>query len=246
MEKADQTARHPSCSPPFRAMHAANRVMLAIQQDDMDAALDWGHRLSEYPDNILGIWYQHVPPRLLIARGEKTTAAAQLQVLYKRVAPADAQGFIIKIRVYQALAAATPDEALTFLAEALKMGQPEGFIRTFVDEGRLLAPLLHRALAQGILPEYTGQLLTIIESEERQRRKMQKGEGSPSAYHTLLSERELEVLQLIASGLSNQQIADRLIISLSTAKNHVHNILEKLDVQGRTEAVAQARELELI
>ena len=61
-----------------------------------------------------------------------------------------------------------------------------------------------------------------------------------------LSERELEILMLMAAGLSNQQIADRLIISLSTVKNHVHNIIDKLEAKGRTQAVAQARELKLI
>ena len=75
---------------------------------------------------------------------------------------------------------------------------------------------------------------------------MEKEEGTAATYDSILSERELEVLKLMAEGLSNQQIADRLIISLSTTKNHVHNIIEKLNVQGRTQAVTQARELELI
>ena len=75
---------------------------------------------------------------------------------------------------------------------------------------------------------------------------MKKGEVAPSPYQKLLSERELEVLRLMAEGLSNQQIADRLIISLSTTKNHVHNILEKLYVQGRTQAVTQVRKIEFI
>ena len=73
---------------------------------------------------------------------------------------------LIKTLVCQSLAASTPAEALAFLAEALTLGQPEGFIRTFVDEGRLLAPLLRKALSQGITPEYTGKLLNIIEAEE--------------------------------------------------------------------------------
>ena len=153
---------------------------------------------------------------------------------------------LIKIRIYQAIAAATPAQALSFLAEALKMGQPEGFIRPFVDEGRLLAPLLRKALSQGITPEYTGKLLSIIEAEERQRKAM-SGEVTPSVQPSgLLSERELEVLRLLAAGLSNRQIAAKLFISLGTVKVHVHNLMEKLNAKSRTQAIARAKELKLI
>ncbi len=61
-----------------------------------------------------------------------------------------------------------------------------------------------------------------------------------------LSERELEVLRLVADGLSNREIADKLIIGVGTVKTHVHHIYSKLDVSGRTQAVARAREIELI
>jgi LuxR family transcriptional regulator, maltose regulon positive regulatory protein len=246
MVKADEAARLPSVSPGFRAIHAANRVMVAIQQDDMAAALDWGNRLLEYPDDILNVWLQHVPPRLLIARGEKAAAAEKLRGVYEKAVHADAQGFAIRIRVYQALAAPTPAEALAFLAEALKMGQPEGFIRTFVDEGKLLAPLLRQALAQGILPEYAGMLLNIIQAEERQRMAVHR-EAPPSLPPAgPVSQRELEVLRLMAAGLSNKQIAEKLSITTGTVKSHVHNIIEKLYAQGRTQAISQARVLKLI
>lgn len=169
MEKGDQVALHPSVSRGGRAYHAANRVMFALQQDDLAGALDWGNRLSEFPDDVLGVWQRHVPARLLIAQGRKEAAAEKLRGLYEIAAKAGAQGYVIRIRVYQALAAATPDEALTFLSEALTLGQPEGFTRTFVDEGKLLKPLLQKALAQGITSEYTAKLLNVIETEERQR-----------------------------------------------------------------------------
>ena len=148
--------------------------------------------------------------------------------------------------VYQALATAKADEAIEFLGDALRMGEPEGFIRTFVDEGKLLKPLLRKAVAQGITPEYTSRLITIIEAEERQR-KMKTGELARQ--RTLagdLSERETEVLGLLAEGLSVRQIATKLMISLSTAKTHVHRILEKLGVTSRTQAVTQARFRKLI
>ena len=246
MDKADRAALHHTVSPSFRRSQAANRVMFAIQQDDLAAALYWGNRLSEYADGTLGVWMQHVPARLLIARGRKTEAAEQLQSLSEKAFQAHAEGYAIKIRVYLALAAASPAEALTFLSEALTLGQPEGFIRTFVDEGKLLAPLLREALSQGITPDYTRELLDLIDTEER-RRAAAKAETAPSTPPSgVLSEREFEILRLVAAGLSNRQIADRLIIAIGTAKTHVHSIFEKLNAKDRLQAVTRARELSLI
>ena len=227
-----------------RARLAAMRILLALQQDDLKEASNWGRRLSEYSDTLL-FEYRYVSARLLIARGEKTAAANQLQDFYEKAVMVDALGIAIKIRVYQALAAETSDEALAFLTEALVKGQPEGFIRTFVDEGKLLAPLLSKALSQGVTPEYTSKLLDIIEAEERQRQS-QSGIAPSHPPTGLLSERELEILRLVVSGLSNRQIAERLIISLGTVKTHVHNIFEKLNVKTRTQAINRARELKLI
>ena len=224
------------------AIHAAFHVSLALQRHDLPAALEWGNRLSGFGDGALDTWSQHIPIRLLIARGEKVAAGQKLLGLYDKAVQADAQGYVIRVRVYQSLAAETPDEALTFLSEALRLGQPEGFIRTFVDEGRLLKPLLRIALAQGVTSEYTAKLLNVIEAEERQRRS-RSGEGTTSS---LLSEREVEILRLVANGLTNRQIADRLFISLGTAKRHVHNIFEKLDAGDRLHAVNRARELKLL
>ena len=169
MAKEDEASRHPTAGPLFRAWHAANRMMYAIQKGDLEAALDWGNRLAELPLDAV-FWLQHAPARLLIARGENRTAAEQLLDLHAKAMSAGMVGYAIRIRVYQALAAATADEGIVFLTDALKMGEPEGFIRTFVDEGKLLVPLLRKALAQGITPEYTARLLSIIEAEDRRRK----------------------------------------------------------------------------
>jgi len=181
---------------------------------------------------------------LLIARGQKDAVPAQIRAFYESVQAeylsSEWQYWLITARIYQALSAPTPEEALTFLAEALNLAQPEGYIRIFADEGRVLAPLLRKALSQGITPEYTGKLLTIIEAEKRRKGTL------PPQTSALLSEREIEVLQLLAAGSSNRQIAQKLIVSLSTAKTHVHNILEKLNAENRTQAIALGRELKLI
>jgi len=245
IEMSDELAQIPGVARYCRARHAAFRAMLAIWQDDPAATAHWRTQVLKYVD-VMPFWLCHVPYRIMIACGEKEAAAEQLEALHERAAQDDLQTVLIRTRVCQTLAAPTPAEALTFLAEALKMGQPEGFIRTFVDEGRLLAPLLRKALSQGITPEYTGKLLNIIEAEERQRRAMNR-EATPSVPPPgPLSERELEVLRLMAAGLSNRQIAEKLFITTGTVKSHVHNIIEKLYAQGRTQAISQARDLKLI
>ncbi len=242
IEKLDRVALHPSAP---RAAHAAYRVSLALVQKDMALALEWGKRLSEFDESTLGTWNQHIPARLLIARGENPAAAQKLRDLYEKAIQADAQGYVIRVRVYQALAADTSDEALAFLSEAITLGEPEGFIRTFADEGELLAPLLRKALDNGIMPEYTARLLAIIEAEERLR-QARSGADRPRAPSGTLSGRELEILRLVAAGLSDRQIADKLYISPGTAKRHAHNIFEKLNVKDRLHAVNRGRELKLI
>jgi len=245
LEQADSEARNIGERPEIPADHAANRIRLALFQDDLATAEIWGIKLAEYAD-ALSYEYRHIPSRLLIAQGNKAEAAEQLQIIYDKAVESEAQWIMIRCRICQALAAESEELALEFLSDALTMAESEGYIRTFVDEGRLLKPLLEKALSQGVTPEYTRKLITIIEAEERGKLKRKKEAGTPAAYDSILSERELEVLRLMAAGLSNQQIADRLIISLSTTKNHVHNILEKLNVRGRTQAVTEARHLELI
>jgi len=212
----------------------------------MEAARHWGHQLSGHLSDGLGILLQNVPARLLIFMGNKSAAMKKLHDLCLKSVRAGAHTITLRTRVYKALAADTPEEAMPFLTEALKMGESQGFIRTFVDEGKLLAPLLRKLLAQGFLPDYTSKLLNIIESEERQLRA-QNGDVVPAPKTSgILSERELEILKLVVTGLSNRQISERLIISLGTTKTHVHNIFEKLEVKSRTQAVGKAKELKLL
>jgi LuxR family maltose regulon positive regulatory protein len=220
-----------------------------VAQHDLGQAVQWGNRVLEYSDTV-PFYFRHLLMRLLIARGQKEAVPAQIRAFYESVQTEylspEWQRWLIASRIYQALAAPVPDEALNFLAEALVMAQPEGLVRICTDERILLAPLLRKAVSQGITPEYTARLLTIIEAEERQR-KARKGEiPASSSASSLLSEREIEVLRLIEAGLSDRQIAENLFISLSTAKTHVRHILEKLNAESRSQAVARASEFKLI
>ncbi len=187
--------------------------------------------------------------RLLALRGKRDELSEQIERLYRgagleRLAP-EWKSWLITVRVAQALAASEQEEALPFLAEALRAGEPEGWIRSFVDWGPRLVPLLRRAVYQEICPDYASKLLTIIEAEHRRGAEGGRSPRSSPAY-AVLTGRELEVLRLVAAGLSNRQIAARLFISLGTVKVHLHNISEKLNATSRTGAVARARELRLL
>jgi ATP/maltotriose-dependent transcriptional regulator MalT len=229
-----------------QAMH---HMQLALRQGDFDEASRWGDRLMRLDgENPIGYLERLPLIRLLGILGRREEVAQQIERLYRTagmepLAP-EWKGWLITVRAAQALAASEQEEALAFLAEALRAGEPEGWIRSFVDLGPRLAPLLRKAVSKEICPNYAAKLLTVTEAE--QRRKAETGKSPrPSPIYALLTERELEVLRLVEAGMSNRQIAGKLFISLGTVKVHLHNIAEKLNTTSRTGAVARARELKL-
>jgi len=154
---------------------------------------------------------------------------------------------IIELLALKALALQQTGEiepALLTLENAFSLAEPEGYQRTFVDEGEPMARLLYQVVAHKIYPVYAGRLLQAI-SEEDQRIKSPEKPKTKGLIEPL-SDRELEILELIAQGLSNDEIAGRLYISLSTVKGHTTNIFSKLGVKNRTQAVTWARSLGLI
>jgi LuxR family maltose regulon positive regulatory protein len=132
---------------------------------------------------------------------------------------------------------------MTTLERALTLAEPEGFIRIFVDEGPLMARLLYEALTRGIAPDNVSRLLAAFPVAEPGQTDLQKTQAPHSVLVEPLSDREIEVLQLIAEGLTNPEIATRLYLSLNTVKAHTRNIYGKLGVNNRTQAGARARTL---
>jgi LuxR family maltose regulon positive regulatory protein len=186
--------------------------------------------------------------RVHLAGGDTTAALAVLEPLRREVEAKGWEDERLKVIVLQAIALhahGEKDEAAQRLGDALALAEPGGFIRIFVDEGTPMAQLLSEAAAHGMMPDYMGQLLAVFEAEER---KNEDQSYLPPAQPLIdpLSQRELEVLKLIAQGLSNREISERLFIALVTVKGHNQKIFGKLQVQRRTEAVARARELGLL
>jgi LuxR family maltose regulon positive regulatory protein len=132
---------------------------------------------------------------------------------------------------------------MTALEKALTLAEPGGFIRIFVDEGPPMARLLYEAASRGIAPEYVSRLLTAFPVAEPEQAGPSETQTPEPDLIEPLSEREIEVLQLIAEGLTNREVASRLFLSLYTVKAHTHNIYGKLGVHNRTQAVGRARAL---
>jgi LuxR family maltose regulon positive regulatory protein len=139
-------------------------------------------------------------------------------------------------------ALARHDEALIALARALELAEPVGYIRTFVDEGPLMAELLHEAVGQGMHPNYTRSLLTAFVSSPTPQPAYEQSVDLVEP----LSEREIEVLRLMAEGLTNREIADQLHLAPTTVKVHARNIYGKLGANNRTQAAARARAIGLL
>jgi LuxR family maltose regulon positive regulatory protein len=134
------------------------------------------------------------------------------------------------------------------LQQALTLAELEGYLRIFVNEGPPLVQLLRVAVACGIMPAYTAKLLAALEGKQLTRADEPPLPISPSPQPLIepLSERELEVLRLFKTELSGPEIADKLVIALSTVRTHTKGIYSKLNVNSRREAVMRAAELKLI
>jgi LuxR family maltose regulon positive regulatory protein len=182
--------------------------------------------------------------RVYLAQGDTSTALAVLEPLRRQSEAKGWEDERLKVMVLQAVAhhaQGEKEKAVQLLGEALAMAEPGGFIRLFVDEGTPMAHLLSEANAHRVMPDYVGKLLAAFEAEG-----MKKSEPPAQPLIEPLSQRELEVLQLIARGLSNREISERLFLALSSVKGHNLKIFGKLQVQRRTEAVARARDLGLL
>jgi LuxR family transcriptional regulator, maltose regulon positive regulatory protein len=151
-------------------------------------------------------------------------------------------GLLIYTRIYQALTWAglkNKGRAMECLEEALALAEPEGYVRAFANEGERMRELLQQARQRGVAPAYTGRLLSAIHAP---------GAAATARFKlpSLLSEREMELLELIASGFTNREIASQLYIAIGTVKRHTVNIFTKLNAANRTDAVAKARGLGIL
>ena len=187
--------------------------------------------------------------RIRISQGDPEGAIRLLERLLEAAEAGGRKSRVIEILMLQATAyqaKGDPDEALIKLEQALILAEPGGFIRIFVDEGGPMAGLLYIALSRGMVPDYVRRLLAVFPGEEYGQAEPPKPQVTESDLIEPLSERELEVLRLIAEGLTNQEIGERLFLSLNTIKAHTRNIYGKLGIHSRAQAIARARALGIL
>jgi ATP/maltotriose-dependent transcriptional regulator MalT len=239
---------------------AALKTRVWVAQGRLAEAQGWVRERSLSVDDDLTYLreFEHITlARVLLARYKSDReeqrsihdAMGLLERLLKAAEEGGRVGGVIEVLVLQALAHEVLSNipvALTTLARALTLAKPEGYVRIFVDEGRPMARLLYEALSQGIEPDYVRQLLAAYPVAEPEQVTSSQLRDPESEMVEPLSERELEVLQLIAEGLTNQEVATSLYLSQHTVKVHTRNIFPKLAVKNRTQAVAMGNAMGIL
>ncbi|MBI2955434.1 MAG: helix-turn-helix transcriptional regulator [Chloroflexi bacterium] len=244
---------------------AAHRARALVEQGDLAEAFRWAEDVASRPGQDCGYTREleaTTLARVLIAQGKVDEAIAHLD---SSLAVADAQGregSAVEILIIRALALHAQDKmepAQRDLERALTLAQTERFVRVFLDEGArldiLLKSVIKRARCSPEIASYVNMLLEVPDAATgRDAPDIQmippgiQGPASSTsgALVEQLTERELDVLRLMARGLSNRKIAEELIIAVGTVKTHIHNICGKLGAQNRVQSIARARERHLL
>lgn len=225
------------------------QLELWLAQDRRRAAVIWademlqGDALETQPESEIT---QLAVARVLIVKGDTSAgeqALARLEHLRQLAGTEGRVGIIIQARALEALAhwqRGARANAMTALEHALRLAEPEGYVRSFADLGLPLARLLQAVRSRAVMPAYVDKLLAACGADPT---------SSTPATPVLpepLTPREQEILQLLSAGLTNREIAEQLVISPGTVKKHAGNIYGKLRVHSRTEAAARGRDLELL
>jgi LuxR family maltose regulon positive regulatory protein len=187
--------------------------------------------------------------RLLLHQGDYSRASGLLAGLIEAAEVGGSTTRLIETLVLQALAKhgeGSMQLAMQHLGRALTLAEPGGYVRIFVDEGPSMAQLLYKALSQGIATGYIQRLLGAFPEFQPEQPEALEMQNPAGEWIEPLTERELEVLQLIAQGYTNPEIGKKLYLSLNTVKAHSRNIYGKLDVHNRTQAVAKSRVLGIL
>ncbi len=262
VQKAQRIAMHSTESAIDDRLVDVALARLWLKQGNIAGATEWAERrgfeqvatcevlpgddTSTIPYDLReGEWLLYA--RLQLAQNQ---AEAALDTLKALLAEARKQGRARRLHEILVLLALAHNEtgsvelAMASLERSLKRAEPEGYKRVYIDEGPPMIKLLREAARRGIKTQYCNQLLGAFQQGERTQARVFK--GSQAGLVEPLSDRELEVLQLLAEGCTNREVGERLYISLSTVKGHISNINGKLLARNRTQAVARARQVGIL
>jgi LuxR family transcriptional regulator, maltose regulon positive regulatory protein len=246
LEKA-RPLKEEAAFPDWTSQFERIQLELWLAQDRLRAAVNWSDEmlqsaeLENRPESVV----THLAiARVLTVKGDARwleSALASLKRLGEAAGQQDQTGVHIEALALQAMAdwkRGAREDAMISLEHALRLAEPEGYVRLFVDLGLPMARLLQEARSRGVMQDYVGNLLSGFESD--------LALPASGMLPEPLTAREQEVLELLAAGLTNPEIADKLVISPETVKKHAGNIFGKLSASNRTEAAARARELGLL
>ena len=238
---------------------SALKARVWVRLGRLAEALSWGRERDLSVDDDLSYLreFDHITiARVLIAQyksdlvgGSIHEAMGLLERLLQAAEEGGRIGSMIEILVLLALAHEAQGDispALVSLERALTLAESEGYVRIFVDEGPSMAELLSEALNRGIAPDYVRKLLGAFPDAKLEQADSVKSQAQGSELIDPLSERELDVLQLMAEGQKYKEIAEHLVISLNTVRHHTKNIYRKLEVNNRTQAIKKANDLNLL
>ncbi len=233
------------------------QVKLWLAQGDLQAATRWFASREDRSGSDDRFRFENelthiAQARVLIAQNRPNEAIGLLSHLEKTARSAGRMGRVIEILFLEALAMqenGDSEHAIPALTECLTLAEPEGYGRIFLDEGQPMQMLLAQWLAHagaGPLRDYAIRLLSHFDAEPHMVTAPEKTASPIDDLVEPLSQRELEVLHLIALGRTNKEIARQLVVAPGTVKAHTSHIYRKLDVANRTEAVARARQLGIL
>lgn len=242
---------------------AVRQIQIRLAEGDIDGASRGAAPFMEMISNattamrpplLLFESIEAIVVRVFLALGETEKALELLDKLQATAEPGGRVGYLIEIYLLRALVyqkqdpGSIPPQALECFEHALELAEPEDYILLFLEAGQTVIPLLNAVANHQVVSDrlrgYARKLLGAF-----------RGSGKPAAHRShvktaalieSLTPREMEVLQLIAAGASNQMIADKLVITVRTVKKHTNNLFGKLNASSRTQAVACARQLGLL
>jgi LuxR family maltose regulon positive regulatory protein len=227
------------------------RVLVA--RGDLAAVAGWAARQQRMTDFGRDLYTAHsglIVARLYLAQHRYGEALPVLEQVLKSSEIVQAIDHVLEALVLEALVLQGQhriDQAVSVLQRALVIGEPRGYVRMFIDEGAPLADLLRQAAARGSAIDYVQRLLAALQADQdRRERRRHPAAAQVQPLSEPLTNRELEVLRLVAIGQSNEAIAATLVISIETVKKHLKNIYSKLDVHSRVEATNRAHEAGLL
>ncbi|KAA3646748.1 MAG: hypothetical protein DWQ07_11135 [Chloroflexi bacterium] len=252
IQKVERIAQDDMIPPWMLSTLATWKARVWLAKGELKAVSEWVHEHGLTPDDDLSYWLelQHmILARLLIAQGRAEESRGLLDRLLIATEAGKRTARRIELLELQAMALhhlGNEDQAMDSLRQALDLAKPRGFVRVFVNEGPAMAQLLYEAVRREISTDYAQRLLAAFPISEPEPVTTKQTKSAGLDLIEPLSARESEVLELMAEGLTNQEIGSKLFLSLNTVKVHARNIYGKLGVNNRTQAVTKAQGLGIL